>query len=146
VRADLKVRAYRRLTADRAAADSADNVSSTSLQCRLVMHLGEFEALVLMAVLHLKKDATGTHIRDEIERRAGRAVGRGAVYVTLDRLDDKGLLSSRQSAGAPERGGHPRRTFAVTPAGLRALRHTVASFANMQAGLEAVLKIAEPRP
>jgi DNA-binding PadR family transcriptional regulator len=106
-----------------------------------VTHLGEFEALVLMAVLHLKKDATGTHIRDEIERRTGRAAARGAVYVTLDRLEEKGLLSSRQSAGSPERGGHPRRAFTVTAPGLRAVRHAVTSFANMQAGLEAVLKV-----
>jgi DNA-binding PadR family transcriptional regulator len=101
--------------------------------------LGEFEVLIIMAVLHLGADANGSRVREEIERRTGRRVARGAVYVTLDRLDEKGLLSSRHSAGSPERGGHPVRAFKVTPAGFGALRRSVAAMRNMQAGLEAVL-------
>ena len=79
--------------------------------------LGEFEVIVLLAVLHCAGNAMGVEIRDEIERRSGRTVGRGAVYVTLDRLDEKGLLTSRFGASSPERGGHPRRFFSVTAAG-----------------------------
>jgi PadR family transcriptional regulator PadR len=101
--------------------------------------LGEFEVMVLMAVLHLDDGAVGTRIRDEIALRTGRAVARGAVYVTLDRLQDKGLLTSRLDDASPERGGHPRRFFKVTPAGLRGLRHSLSMLERMRAGLEPVL-------
>jgi DNA-binding PadR family transcriptional regulator len=98
--------------------------------------LGEFEVIVLMAVLHFSGQGTGTLLRAEIERRTTRKVARGAVYVTLDRLDEKGLLASRLDEASPERGGHPRRFFAVTPAGLRRLKQSLGMLARMQAGLE----------
>jgi DNA-binding PadR family transcriptional regulator len=101
--------------------------------------LGEFEVTVLLAVLHLGGDGAGTTIRDEIQRRTGRNVARGAVYVTLDRLEDKDLLASRLDAATPERGGHPRRFFSVTAAGLKQLRHSLAMLGRMRAGLESVL-------
>src|SRR6476646_9125537 len=94
--------------------------------------LGEFEVTVLLAVLQLDDHGVGTSIREEIQRRTGRKVARGAVYVTLDRLEDKGLLASRLDAATPERGGHPRRFFTVTGTGLTQLRHSLA-------GLESVL-------
>jgi PadR family transcriptional regulator len=104
--------------------------------------LGEFEVVVLLAVLHLteRRDlAYGSSIRAEIEQRGGRRVARGAVYVTLDRLGDKRLLDSRLAAGTAERGLRPRRLFKVTPAGLRALRQAVGLVARMRRGLEPVL-------
>jgi PadR family transcriptional regulator PadR len=101
--------------------------------------LGEFEVIVLLAVLHCAGNGVGVEIRDEIERRSGRKVGRGAVYVTLDRLDEKGLLTSRSGAASPERGGHPRRFFSVTAAGLRAVKQSLATLERMRAGLDPVL-------
>lgn len=101
--------------------------------------LGEFEVVILMAVLHLGGDAFGSAIRDEIERRSGRPAARGSVYVTLDRLEEKGLLASRLDGAAPNRGGRPRRVFRVTAAGLKAVRHSVALLSRMHKGLEPLL-------
>jgi DNA-binding PadR family transcriptional regulator len=101
--------------------------------------LGEFEVIVLLAVLHCAGHGMGVEIREEIERRSGRKVGRGAVYVTLDRLDEKGLLTSRFGAASPARGGHPRRFFSVTAAGLRAVKQSLATLERMRAGLDPVL-------
>lgn len=102
--------------------------------------LGEFEVTVLLSVLQLADDATGTAVRDDIAARTGRPLARGAVYVTLDRLNEKGLVASRFDEGSPARGGHPKRFFRVTPAGLRELRHSLSMLARMRAGLESVLK------
>jgi DNA-binding PadR family transcriptional regulator len=101
--------------------------------------LGEFEVTVLLAVLQLPEGATGTNVRDEIRARTGRPLARGAVYVTLDRLSDKGLLHSRFDDASPERGGHPKRYFSVTAAGKRELRHSLSMLERMRAGLESVL-------
>ncbi len=104
--------------------------------------LGEFEALLLLAVLHLTAaghDAYGSAIRTEIEARSGRAVPRGSIYVTLDRLEDKGLLSSRAGAATAERGHRPRRIFKATPAGVRAASASVEAVTRMHRGLETVL-------
>lgn len=101
--------------------------------------LGEFEVVVLLAVLHLGDDAYGTTILEEITRRTGRRVSLGAVYVTLDRLEDKHLLTSRAGEATPGRGGRPKRVFRATATGLRAVRHAVTMLSRMQAGLETVL-------
>ncbi len=98
--------------------------------------LGEFEVIVLLAVLHLGDIAYPPAIRTEIERRARRAVARGAVYVTLDRLETKGLLASRDSE---EGGGRPRRYFRVSAKGLRAVRQSLAVVERMRSGLEPLL-------
>jgi PadR family transcriptional regulator, regulatory protein PadR len=99
--------------------------------------LGEFEVLILLAILHLQDAAYAPAIRVEIERRAKRDVARGAVYVTLDRLEAKGLLGSRlaNDAGA----GRPRRFYRVSPKGLRALRRALAAVERMRVGLEPLL-------
>ena len=102
--------------------------------------LGEFEVAVLMAVLHLGEAAAGAAVRDEIARRTGRAVARGAVYVTLDRLEGKGLLISRLDDATPERGGHRRRYFKVTAVGVRRVRQALAMVERMRAGLEPILE------
>jgi DNA-binding PadR family transcriptional regulator len=102
--------------------------------------LGEFEVAVLMAVLHLGDAAVGVAVRDEIAHRTGRAVARGAVYVTLDRLETKGLLTSRMDDATPERGGHRRRYFKVTAVGLKRVRQALAMVERMRAGLEPILE------
>jgi DNA-binding PadR family transcriptional regulator len=104
--------------------------------------LGEFETLLLLAVLHLteqKQDAYGSAIRDEIQTRASRRVPRGSIYVTLDRLEEKGLLVSRDGPTSPARGQRPKRVFRVTPAGVHAVKASVTVLIRMQRGLEAVL-------
>lgn len=103
------------------------------------IQLGEFEVLVLLAVLQLPDDAIGSRIRDEIERRVGRDVSRGAVYVTLDRLEHKGQLTSREQPGGPGRAGRPKRVFRVTAAGVRNVKQSIAAIARMQKGLEPLL-------
>jgi DNA-binding PadR family transcriptional regulator len=86
--------------------------------------LGEFEQLVLLAIVHLRGDAYGIPIVDEIERRTGRRVARAAVYVTLRRLEEKGYVSSWIGDPTPERGGKGRRYVKIELAGRRALRES----------------------
>jgi DNA-binding PadR family transcriptional regulator len=93
----------------------------------------------MMAVLHVQHDAFGSAIRDEIERRSERTISRGAVYITLERLQEKGLLSSSPGEASPLRGGRPKRLFRVTPFGLRSMRHSLAQMKRMHAGLEPLL-------
>jgi len=99
-------------------------------------YLGEFEQVVLLAVVRLAQDAYGTTIRREIETRAGRAVSIGAAYATLDRLVDKGYLKTRETGGGAERGGAARRYFTITPAGIKALEDARAMQARMWDGIE----------
>jgi DNA-binding PadR family transcriptional regulator len=100
--------------------------------------LGEFEVLVLLAVLHLGDTAYPPAVRTAIEARTGRDVSRGAVYVTLDRLEAKRLLASRldEAAGAA---GRPRRFYRVAPRGLAALRRALHAVERMRDGLDALL-------
>jgi DNA-binding PadR family transcriptional regulator len=98
--------------------------------------LGEFEQLVLLAVLHLGGEAYGIPIVDEIERRTGRAVARAAVYVTLRRLEEKGYVSSWIGDPTPERGGKGRRYVKIEAAGRRALRESRELVDRMWGGLD----------
>ena len=102
--------------------------------------LGEFEHLVLLALLHLGDTAYAVNAREEIERRTGRRVSRGAVYVTLDRLETKGYIQSWLADPTPERGGRAKRYFRVRPAGLAALRRSRAALERMWKGLEPRLR------
>lgn len=102
-------------------------------------HLGEFEQLVLLAVLRLQDDAYGVPIRREIEHRTGRSLTVGALYRTLDRLEDKGYVSSRFGDPTPERGGRSRRYFTVRPLGVRTLRASRDALAAMWDGLESAV-------
>ena len=106
--------------------------------------LGEFELLVLMAVLRLDDEASGSRVRDEIEARTSRRVSRGAAYITLDRLQDKGLLTSRVLEAPAEAGGRPRRRYRVTAAGRKAAAQSMSDLVRMRAGIEAML--APPKP
>jgi DNA-binding PadR family transcriptional regulator len=101
--------------------------------------LGEFEQLVLLAVLRAGEGAYGTPILKELRSSGGRRVSRGALYVTLARLEEKGLLHSRAGESSPARGGWPRRYVRVSVSGLRALRATRATLLRLWAGLEAAL-------
>lgn len=103
-------------------------------------YLGEFEQLVLLAILRLGDDAYAVPIRDEIARRARREVARGALYTALERLETKGLLRSRMSEPLAERGGRSRRYFAVTPSAVAALREARAALVALWQGLEGRLE------
>lgn len=85
--------------------------------------LGTFEQIVMLAVLGLKDEAYGRAVLREVQSASqkGRSVSAGAVYATLDRVEAKGLLSSRIEPGTPARGGRPRRFYRLTPAGAAAL-------------------------
>ncbi len=102
--------------------------------------LGEFEQMVLMAVLHLGDEAYAVPIREEIERRTAREASRGAVYITLDRLEKKGYLESWLADPTPERGGRAKRYHKVSAAGATALKRSRAALEKMWQGLEPVIR------
>jgi DNA-binding PadR family transcriptional regulator len=104
------------------------------------MYLGEFEHVVLLAILRLGDAAYAIPIREEIESRTERAVARGDLYTALERLETKGMLRSWMSDPLPERGGRSRRYFAVTPAGLAAMRSSRRSLLRLWQGLEGRLE------
>jgi PadR family transcriptional regulator PadR len=99
-------------------------------------YLGEFEQLVLLAVLRCGGAAYGMAVRRELLERVGRDTAIGAVYATLDRLEEKGLVTSAFSAGDESRGGRPRRCYTVNAAGKRALKRCVETVARMRQGVE----------
>ena len=101
--------------------------------------IGEFEQLVLLTVLQLGDQAYALPMRDKLNELAGRSVSRGALYRTLDRLEDKGFVTWEVEAHLPERGGHPRRRFAVSATGLNALRASRNTLLRLWSGLEDVL-------
>jgi DNA-binding PadR family transcriptional regulator len=103
--------------------------------------LGDFEQLVMLALLRQGSDAYGVSICDDITARTGRDVSLGAVYKTLERLEDKGLVSGRFGEPTAERGGRRKKHFKLMAAGQRALRQSVAALRNMTDGLEADLKL-----
>ena len=98
--------------------------------------LGEFEQLVLLAILRAGDDAYGVPIRHAIVDRAGRDVSLAAIYKTLTRLEDKGLVVARVGEPTPERGGRRKRYYAVTAAGRRSLRQSVEVLRRMARGLD----------
>lgn len=81
--------------------------------------LGEFEYLLLAASARLGDEAYGASIRQEIEAATGQSCSVGALYTTLDRLEDKGLLETWMGEATPERGGRPKRMVRVTAKGTR---------------------------
>jgi len=102
--------------------------------------LGEFEQIVLMAVLRLGTEAYAVTVREEIEERTGRTVSRGAIYITLDRLEKKGYLESWLADPTPERGGRAKRYHKVSAAGAAALKRSRAALEKMWQGLEPVIR------
>jgi DNA-binding PadR family transcriptional regulator len=97
--------------------------------------LGAFEQLILLALIHLGRDAYGMTVRHEIERRTARSVSLGAVYATLDRLENKGLVSSRTGDPVAERQGRARRFFQIEEPGQRALQQALDAIDRMRADL-----------
>jgi DNA-binding PadR family transcriptional regulator len=102
--------------------------------------LGEFELLVLLAILQAGENAYGSTILQELHRRADRAIARGGLYVTLERLEAKGYVSSRTGDPAPARGGRPRRYYTVESVGLTQLRRALDDLGRMRQGLTLGLK------
>ena len=86
--------------------------------------IGEFEMLVLLSILRQRETPYANEVRADLETNARRSVTRGALYRTLDRLREKGFLNWEAAlSDTPDRGGHPRRSLAVTPEGMEALRN-----------------------
>ena len=97
--------------------------------------LGTLELSALLAVVRLGDDAYGLTVRSDLSERAKRDYSVGAIYTTLQRLEDKGLLASRASEPLPVRGGRSRRLFRITAAGARAIREAERRAASMWAGV-----------
>lgn len=100
--------------------------------------LGEFEHLVMLAVLRIGANAYGASIIDEIEARTGRDVTQAAAYLTLRRLEEKGWLEGRREPGDEARGHRERRCYDLTAAGRERLERSRSELANMWDGLAAV--------
>lgn len=99
-------------------------------------YLGEFEQTILLAVLRVGDGAYGSAIRKEVEACTGRKVTHGAAYITLDRLEAKGLVESELGSSAPGRGGRRKRLFEVTPDGVKALRASREALSKLWQGVE----------
>src|SRR5215831_6335087 len=97
--------------------------------------LGEFEQVVLLAILRLGDTAYGVSIREEIAARTDRDPAPGALYTTLDRLEAKKLVASRYADPTPERGGRSKRYFTVTAAGVKAVASAQRSYQRLLEGL-----------
>jgi PadR family transcriptional regulator PadR len=100
--------------------------------------LGEFEHIVVLALLRLADQAYGVTVRQEIEVRTGREVSIGAIYATLDRLETKGYVKSHLGDPTPERGGRAKRFFHVTAKGVAAVNRTHRALRSMTKGLDLV--------
>ena len=98
-------------------------------------YLGEFEHVVLLAVLRLGDQAYGVTVRREIAARTRREVSIGAIYATLVRLEAKSYVQFRVGDPTPERGGRSKRFFRVTPQGLSAVKHTHRALRSLTEGL-----------
>jgi PadR family transcriptional regulator PadR len=101
--------------------------------------LGEFEQIVLLALLRLGSDAYGATVCAEIEKRGGRGVSVSAVHTTLERLEQKGLVKSRLGDPTPQRGGKRKRHYETSAVGLKALQASYRSLRNMADGIEHLL-------
>jgi len=97
--------------------------------------LGSLELATLLAVARLGEDAYGLAVRRDLADRTGRDHSAGAIYTTLQRLEDKGLLASHTGAPLPVRGGRARRHFTVTGAGARAIRAAERQAVQLWAGV-----------
>jgi DNA-binding PadR family transcriptional regulator len=102
--------------------------------------IGDFEQLILMALIRLGSDAYGVSIRTEIEARTARAISPGALYTALDRLESRGLVASRLGEPTPERGGKRKRLYTVQPAGERELARVYESLRLMASGMATRLR------
>lgn len=106
--------------------------------------LGEFEHLILLAVLRLEAHAYGARIIEELEERTGREISQAAAYVALKRLAEKGLLESRIGSGTVERGDRERRYFRITNEGRLRLRESAHAIFSMWEGVDPALRSRNP--
>jgi DNA-binding PadR family transcriptional regulator len=118
------------VTGGQAVVETEERVSKT---------LGEFEQLVLFALVALGDTAYGASVRREIESRTGRPVSAGAVYTVLERLESNDLVSSWVGDPSPERGGRRKKHYRLKPAGAALLRQARDELLNMSRGLDARL-------
>ena len=105
--------------------------------------LGEFEQLVMLALVELDGDAYGASVGRAIEGRTGREVSAGAVYTALERLAQRGMVTDRVGEPTPERGGRRRRYFRLTPEGAAELTRAIAVIRSMSEGLMPKLEALE---
>jgi PadR family transcriptional regulator PadR len=101
-------------------------------------YLGEFEHIIILALLRLEDRAYGVTVRQEIQLRTQREVSIGAVYATLARLESKGYVRSHRGDPTPERGGRSKRFFRVTAKGVGAVNRTHRALLRMTEGLELI--------
>ena len=110
----------------------------------LAEHLGPFEQAILLSLVRprteLGREGYGRAILKEVEHRLERELSAGAVYATLNRLEDKGYVSSRLAPGTAVRGGRPRRHYAIEAAGLRALHEAKSAAERLWAGVRLPMK------
>jgi PadR family transcriptional regulator PadR len=104
------------------------------------LYLGEFELLVLLAILRLDADAYGVTVRDALERETSREIALGAIYKTLGRLEDKGYVSSRLGDPTPQRGGRRKKLYRLESLGSRAVRQSMADLRRLSRGLGGALE------
>ena len=98
-------------------------------------YLGNFDLMLLLALLRLGEDAYGVTIAEELEEQTGREVVVASVYATLERLQERGLVTSTLGESTPERGGRAKRYFRITGAGIREARDARRSLMNLWKGL-----------
>jgi len=96
---------------------------------------GEFEQVVLLAILRLKDNAYGVTIRQQIRECTGRNPAPGALYNTLDRLEEKSMVRSRMGDPNPQRGGRAKRLFTATPRGIEAVAHAQRGYQKLMESL-----------
>src|SRR5690349_3397253 len=98
-------------------------------------HLDNFELVVIIALIRLGDNAYGVPISEELDKRTGRDVAIGSVYAALERLEDKGFVTSELGEATPERGGRAKRYFHVTARGLKEVRETQRALVKLWRGL-----------
>jgi len=111
------------------------NISLDEFMGNQKYYLGEFEEIVLLAIIRLKGNAYGVALRRLIEEETGRGTSIGAVYTTLERLEKKRYVRSRQGEATAERGGRAKRYFRIEGAGVAALNETNEIRARMWSGI-----------
>jgi PadR family transcriptional regulator PadR len=104
------------------------------------LYLGEFELLVLLAILRQEGDAYGVTIKSAIDAETSRDVTLGTIYKTLGRLEDKGYVSARLGDPTPQRGGRRKKLYRLEPLGNRALRQSMADLRRLAKGLGRALE------
>ena len=100
-----------------------------------IAHLGEFEQLLLFALLRLGDDAYGVTVRQEIARRTGRDIAAGAIYTALERLEARGYVHSWMGEPTPQRGGKRKKYYQLLPEGAKALSRSYDNLQRMARGV-----------